>query len=138
MEVKKPNVHPQMRKVELLISTVLRGGVVISLLFVVGGTILSFTHHPGYLRSPEVLSHLTHPDSAVLPRTPRDIIAGLRQWQGQSVIVLGLLILVATPVARVAISILAFVIQRDRMFTIITSIVLGLLILSFVLGKIEG
>ena len=50
----------------------------------------------------------------------------------------GLMLLIATPVARVAVSILGFVYEHDRRYVIITSIVLALLILSFVLGKAEG
>jgi uncharacterized membrane protein len=50
----------------------------------------------------------------------------------------GLLLLIATPVLRVAVSILAFVYQRDRAFVAITSIVLALLLTSFVLGRGGG
>ena len=49
--------------------------------------------------------------------------------------VAGLLLLIATPVLRVAVSIFAFVYEKDKVFVIITSIVLGLLLLSFILGK---
>ena len=40
-----------------------------------------------------------------------------------------------TPVVRVAVSILAFRAQRDRTYVLITSAVLVLLLLSFVLGR---
>jgi uncharacterized membrane protein len=40
-------------------------------------------------------------------------------------------------VLRVAVSILAFAVERDRRYVAITSIVLLLLILSFVLGAVE-
>ena len=39
---------------------------------------------------------------------------------------------------RVAVSILGFVYERDWTFVAITSLVLGFLILSFILGKAEG
>ena len=44
------------------------------------------------------------------------------------VIQLGLLLLIATPVARVAFSVFAFAKQRDWTFVVITLIVLGLLL----------
>ena len=44
----------------------------------------------------------------------------------------GLLILVATPVARVGFSLVAFAIQRDRAFVAITLIVLAVLVYSLV------
>ena len=44
----------------------------------------------------------------------------------------GLLVLVATPVARVAFSLAAFALQRDRAYVVITSIVLAVLVYSLV------
>jgi uncharacterized membrane protein len=54
--------------------------------------------------------------------------------RGQAIIALGLLILIATPVMRVAISIIAFAIQRDYTFVAITCVVLALLCISFLMG----
>ena len=50
----------------------------------------------------------------------------------------GLLVLIATPVLRVAVSILAFWQEGDRKFVLITSVVLALLLASFLLGKVGG
>jgi uncharacterized membrane protein len=47
------------------------------------------------------------------------------------------LLLIATPVIRVGVSIFAFIYQRDRLYTLITATVFSLLLLSFVLGKAE-
>ena len=104
---------------------------------VIAGTVLSFVHHPEYLTSPPALQRLTTPGVA-FPRTPSEVLQGLAQLSGQAVIVVGLLILVATPVLRVAVSIVGFIYERDWTFVAITSIVLGMLILSFVLGKAAG
>jgi len=54
------------------------------------------------------------------------------RWRG--VIQLGLLLLLATPVARVAFSVLAFACQRDKVYVIVTLIVLGVLIYSMAGG----
>ena len=57
----------------------------------------------------------------------------------QSIIALGLLLLIATPILRVAVSIIAFALERDYRFVVITAIVLVILILSnFLLGNIVG
>jgi uncharacterized membrane protein len=128
---------PRTQRVELIISRVLRIGVAISLLLILAGTLLTFIHHPTYIHSPSDLSRLTHPGNA-LPKSARDIFLGLQNFHGQAIVSLGLLVLVATPVLRVAISILAFLLQRDRPFVIITTLVLALLILSFFLGRAEG
>jgi uncharacterized membrane protein len=122
--------------VELLISTLLRIGVIVSLVLMVSGTIMSFTRHPEYFSSSEELQRLTQPGAA-FPRTVPDVIAGVRELRGRAIVTLGLLFLIATPVVRVAVSILAFISQKDRVFTLITAAVLCLLLLSFVLGKAE-
>jgi uncharacterized membrane protein len=51
----------------------------------------------------------------------------------QRMIWVGLFILIATPVARVIFSLVAFTLQRDWAYVVITSIVLGVLIYSLAL-----
>jgi uncharacterized membrane protein len=46
----------------------------------------------------------------------------------------GLLVLVATPVARVVVSLVAFAIQGDRAYVLITTIVLAVLAYSMIFG----
>ncbi|MDB5330547.1 MAG: hypothetical protein JWP03_1698 [Phycisphaerales bacterium] len=123
----------KVRQVELLISTLLRVGVGASLTVILIGMALTFAHHPDYLRSKEALERVTGPHSA-FPHTLRQVLTGLRQGEGRAVVVVGLLLLIATPVARVAVSIMAFVYERDWVFVVITSIVLALLLLSFYVG----
>jgi uncharacterized membrane protein len=47
---------------------------------------------------------------------------------------LGLLLLIATPVARVAFSVAAFAMQGDRLYVVVTLIVLAVLIYSLTGG----
>jgi uncharacterized membrane protein len=124
----------RVRRVELLISGLLRGGVLTSLALIVTGLMLSFFHHPSYLNSHADLVRLTRPGAA-FPHTLRDVAKGAAQGRGQAVIAVGLILLIATPILRVGVSIAAFALEGDRVFVVITSIVLGLLLLSFVLGK---
>jgi uncharacterized membrane protein len=134
---RRPTDAEEVRRVELLISHLLRGGVVLSLFVIVTGTVLSFVHHPQYVSSPTELQRLTRPGAA-FPRTLSEVVAGVRDFRGQAITAAGLLLLIATPVVRVAVSILAFVYERDPAFVLITSVVLCLLLLSFWLGKVEG
>lgn len=127
----------RIRQTELLISRLLRTGVLLSLGLVVLGTLLSFLHHPGYRSSPAELERLTRPGAA-FPHTLKDVWRSLRELRGQAVSTAGLLVLIGTPVMRVAVSILAFVHERDRRFVLITTVVLLLLLASFVLGKAAG
>jgi len=121
-------------RMEVLISVLLRAGVVISLSTVAAGLLMMFIHHPGYLTSAVDLQRLTSPGAA-FPQTLPEMITGLAGLRGQAIMILGLLLLIATPVLRVAVSIAGFFLQRDRMFVVITSAVLALLLGSFLLGK---
>jgi uncharacterized membrane protein len=135
MSVSKPVAKiDKTRQVELLISNLLRIGVSLSLLVVVIGTVVSFTRHRDYLSSPGELEKITRLN-AVFPHTIKSVIGDLRQLRGRAIVMTGLLMLIATPVVRVAVSIFGFVYERDRIFVLITSVVLALLLASFVLGR---
>ena len=124
-------------RVEAAISRLLYSGVVASMGLVALGTVLCFLHSGDYgVRggTPADLHRLLA-GGAAFPRTLAWLVGGLGRVDGTALIVLGLLLLIATPVLRVAVSIVAFAAGRDRAYVIITSIVLTLLVLSFVLGK---
>jgi uncharacterized membrane protein len=127
----------RVRRAELIISAVLRTGVVTSMAVIMLGTLLTFIHHREYVSSPAALERLTHPGAAV-PQSLRGVVNGVGQLRGQSIVTAGLLLLILTPVVRVAVSVLTFVAQRDRTYILITSVVLFLLLLSFVLGRPGG
>ena len=56
------------------------------------------------------------------------ILRGAAHLQSPALVQLGLLLLIATPVARVALSLLAFAVQRDHLYVGVTTIVLVLLL----------
>jgi uncharacterized membrane protein len=60
-------------------------------------------------------------------RSVRGILAGVQAFNGRGLIQLGLLLLIATPVARVVFSIVAFVRQQDWLYVAISTIVRVLL-----------
>lgn len=120
---------------EVLISNVLRLGVVLSLSLVSAGMLLTFFHHPDYFSSSQALQRLRAPEHA--PHSLSEVLAGVVAVRGQAVVMVGLMVLMATPVLRVALSLLIFGRQRDRVFVGVTSGVLCLLLLSFLLGKSE-
>ena len=119
---------------ELLISTVLRSGVLTGLVLILLGTLMSFRRHPEYLSSAQELARLTRA-GASFPHTLYDVGAGLLELRGQAIVTLGLLVLMATPVVRVAVSVVAFAAERDRTYVAITLTVLALRALSFFLGS---
>jgi uncharacterized membrane protein len=60
--------------------------------------------------------------------TVHGVLAGALHLRSRWVIQLGLLLLIATPVARVALSLVTFAHQRDRLYVVVTAIVLTLLL----------
>jgi uncharacterized membrane protein len=67
-------------------------------------------------------------------RTVGGIVAGALSFDSRSIIQLGLLLLIATPVARVVFALIAFTLQRDRKYMLISAIVLAVLITGFAGG----
>ena len=122
---------------EKIISTVLRTGVFSSAALVVLGTIVTFIRHPDYVTSMEQQRQLKG-GLISFPTSVPGILHGLAHFDGNAIVMGGLLILIATPVLRVAISIVAFLQMHDRVFAVITTIVLALLITSLSLGKAGG
>jgi uncharacterized membrane protein len=136
MPAPKLDADERVRNVELLISNLLRTGVLVSLALVVIGTVIAFIDYPDYFTSPSDLSRLVKPGAA-FPHSMSEVIEGVLLLRGQAIVTLGLLLLIATPVMRVAVSIFAFIYQDDWTFTCITALVLLLLLLSFFLGAVE-
>lgn len=64
------------------------------------------------------------------------ILRGVGIFDSRAIIQLGIVLLIATPVARVALSLLGFFRQRDRTYMVITTIVLIILLLGLS-GKIR-
>lgn len=127
----------RVRRVEIVISVLLRAGVVTSLVIVLVGTVMTFVHNPAYTSSHADLDGLIGA-GARFPDTAGEVARGVRHGDGPAVVIAGLLVLIATPVVRVAVSIFAFLYQRDRTFVAITSVVLALLLVSFAVGRAAG
>lgn len=131
-----PTMSEESLQMDHWISLLLRGGVLLSVVLLVAGTILTFLHHPGYLTSGALTASLKNPSNGHVPSHILDIFALIKNGHGQGIVSLGLLVLIATPVLRVAFSVITFWLEKDRIFVWITSTVLFLLILSLILGKV--
>lgn len=137
----RPGVDPSrhaahQRAMESGIAGVLRAGVAASFVLIVAGTVVSFIHHPDYLRSLVALERLTRP--GIAPHSLAQVAAGLAAGRGQAIVALGLLLLLATPVVRVALSLALFLRDGDRTFAGLTIVVLALLFVSLALGRAGG
>lgn len=113
------------RNLEIAIGRMLQAGVLLSGLVVLAGGILYLLHatgpRPDYSHFHGVAEHL---------RIPWGIWHGAIHGDAESVIQLGLLLLIATPVARVIFAGVGFLIERDRLYFWVSAAVLAVLLYS--------
>ena len=130
-------MEEKVRKVELAISLVLRVGVVLSVLVVAGGLGLMFAHHSAYLplRGDFSYKALTSRKTP-FPRSFASLGHSLANGDGRGVVVLGVLILILTPVLRVAVGVLSFIYEKDPPMALVTLFVLAVLVGSFFLAGV--
>ena len=119
------------QQVETSIGNLLRISVIIAALVVLLGGIIYLVRFMG-----------THPDYRVFTGEPRDLrtVSGILRdsltIHSRGIIQLGLLVLIATPVARVILAFFAFALQRDRKYVVVCLIVLTVLIFSLSGGRL--
>ncbi|HEY1350581.1 MAG TPA: TSUP family transporter [Ktedonobacteraceae bacterium] len=110
-----------------IIGRVLQTGVALSTLVMLLGLLLLPTRPGGF----SVQRLLT------FPQTFAQVGQELLALRPQAIIAVGLLLLIATPIVRVAVSVVTFAYERDRLYTGITFLVLAILLFSlFFLGRL--
>jgi uncharacterized membrane protein len=114
------------RRFETLIGQLLRIGVILAATVVFAGGVRYLLKYPGPVQSlhvfrgePQNLQHVS------------GIVDFALQLHSRGFIQLGLLILIATPVARVAFSVIGFAGERDWLYVGVTLTVLALLLCGF-------
>jgi uncharacterized membrane protein len=110
---------------EALLGNVLRWGVVSAAAVVVVGGMVFLARHGGE----RPLYHPFRGEPGDL-KSVSGILADALSGRGRGLIQLGLLLLIATPVARVVLSIGLFALQGDRKYVLITFVVLCVLLYS--------
>jgi len=116
-------------RLQEIIGGLLRGGVLLAAGVTLIGGILYLLHYPN-----------TFPDYHIFRGEPADlrnlpgIIQELIALKSRGIIQTGLILLIATPVARVAFSLIAFAIKRDYLYVVVTFIVFSFLIYSIIGG----
>jgi uncharacterized membrane protein len=113
-------------QMDRVISVVLRGGVLLSAGLLILGAFLYFAR---------VLVGGAPANPLNFPHSLGDVFHGLGQGDPLAILALGLIVLLLTPVARVLISIFAFARERDWLYVGITTLVLLILLVSFLLGR---
>lgn len=118
-------------RVEQIMGNLLRLGVLISAAVVLLGGIMFLFKYGGrsfayqvFRGEPSDLRHVS------------GILKDAAALRSRGIIQLGLLLLIATPVARVIFSIIAFALERDRTYVVITLLVLAILLFSLAGGTL--
>jgi uncharacterized membrane protein len=117
--------RPTDHDLDLSVAAMLRFGVTLAALVVATGGVLS-------LRQPWSLApdytHFRAGDESL--RTISGIVRGVVHLAPQSIIQIGLVILIATPVARVVLCIIGFARQKNTLYVVVSSMVLAILVYS--------
>ncbi|HLO86765.1 MAG TPA: DUF1634 domain-containing protein [Nostocaceae cyanobacterium] len=115
------------KKLEYLLSNLLKYGVLIASVFVLfGGILYLFRHY-----ADPVEYQFFHGTPSEL-RSPIGVFNAVLAGSSLGVIQFGLLLLILTPILRVVISLLTFLLQREFIYVIITGLVLASLTYSLV------
>lgn len=117
---------PEDRDLEIIMGNLLRFGVLLAAIIVVAGAVVYLQQHSfdksrytSFTGEPERLTEY------------KRIWQTAFQGRGRSILQLGLLFLIATPIARIVFSIVGFVLEKDVLYTIITCIVLIVVLYGF-------
>ncbi len=135
-----PDAPEPLTRMELVISHVLRIGVLLSAAVILAGVLqFAWSRDTGYARlRPHHLTDLIayHPKTGpgVFPTALSDVLRGAVEERPYAIVGLGLVLLIATPIVRVALSIFFFLSQRDWLYTGITLLVFCILLLSLLTG----
>ena len=114
----------------VIIGKVLRYGVILSAVVVIIGTI-GLAVSQGTSEASSLLNY----NASSVPHDGIDVslsglLSGLASFTPFSWIELGIIVLIATPVSRVLISVFLFAAEKDRLYVLITAVVLALLLFS--------
>ncbi|MBD3749697.1 MAG: DUF1634 domain-containing protein [Sphingobacteriales bacterium] len=119
------------KNLEVMMGTLLRYGVLLSAFIVMIGGILYLIkfgnqqpHYTHFSGEPANLINL------------KSILNDAKGFHSRAIIQLGLLVLIATPIARIILSVVGFILEKDYLYVLITLIVLTVILFSLFSGSV--
>jgi uncharacterized membrane protein len=118
--------HFDDRRMEIIMGRLLQVGVLLASFVMLAGGIL-------YVRA----RHDAAPDYRIFASEPMalrhfgGIVRGIAAGDPAAIIQLAVLLLIATPVARVIFALVAFAIERDKLYVFVSALVLAVLLFGF-------
>jgi uncharacterized membrane protein len=113
------------RRMETIMGRLLQAGVLLASAVVLLGGALYLKAHAG-----TPANYHTFTSEAANLRYPTRLLSLLKKGDPEAIIQLGILLLIATPVARVVFAVIGFAIERDRLYVAISLTVLAVLTFS--------
>lgn len=120
----KPH-HFDDQRMETVMGRLLQTGVLLASAVVLLGGVLYLHAHKG---SPMDYTTFTGEPEAL--RHPLQLLHLIAAGDGAAIVQLGLLLLIATPIARVVFAVIGFAIERDRLYVAVSLVVLAVLLIS--------
>ena len=121
--IKKENISD--KDIQVVLGTLLRAGVIISMSIVLAGGLIFLIHHNDILTDYKVFKPELAKFSSVI-----SIFKGVLSFQGDAIVQFGILMLIFTPVARIVFAIFSFLIERDYLYVGIGIIILAIITFS--------
>lgn len=122
------------RDVEQYIGKLLRYGVMLSCAITLFGGVIYLFQHQGVMvdYSPVPTGMVFGVDDYL--RELNTILPRMLDFDGAAIVQFGVLVLIATPIIRVAFSAFSFLIEKDYLYVVITLIVLAIIMANMLLG----
>lgn len=123
---KKENLND--RDIQVILGTLLRAGVIISMSIVLVGGFIFLIHNKGVITDYKVFKPELSKFSSIA-----SIFKGVLTFQGDAIVQFGVLMLIFTPIARIVFAVFSFLIERDYLYVLI-----GLIILTIITISLNG
>ncbi len=133
MKTKEVKKHIKDYDIEQLVGRLLRVGVVTASCIVFVGGILYLIHMGG----DPMPSYAQFRGESAGFTTFQGIFSGLLSGHAKGIIQFGVLVLIATPIMRILLSLIGFTLEKDKLYIVITLIVLFVMLIS-TLGGFAG
>ena len=116
-------------RMEAIMGRLLQVGVLLAATVVLVGGVMYLFAHAGAPANYRVFAA-----TPVALRHPTTLLQGIARGDASAIIELGILLLVATPICRVIFAVIAFALERDRLYVAISLTVLAVLLLGMLRG----
>jgi uncharacterized membrane protein len=116
-------------RMEVFMGRLLRFGVLLAASVVAAGGMMYVVAHAG-----ERVSYRVFAARPIALRHPMALLGGMARGDETAIVELGILLLVATPICRVIFAVIAFAMERDRLYVAISLTVLAVLLFGMLRG----